>query len=102
MTMPGNCLILQMREAADARSGNQGDSMGRIKEGPEPTSHKTANKHVDMSKTIDVIKDVITSTKHPFRKADSIPKKAVKNRHERRKIKEYLQHFGDWQTEEAV
>jgi hypothetical protein len=55
-----------------------------------------------MSKTIDVIKEVITDPKHSFRKADSSPKKAVKHRYERRKIKEYLQHLGDWQTEEVI
>jgi hypothetical protein len=54
-----------------------------------------------MSKTIEVIKEVISNPKYSFRKADSSPKKAVKHRHERRKIKEYL-HLGDWQAEEAV
>lgn len=54
-----------------------------------------------MSKTIDTIKEVISNPKHPFRKTDNHPKKAVKHRYERRKIKEYL-HLGDWQMEEAV
>lgn len=53
-----------------------------------------------MSKTIEVIKEVILNPKYSFRKADSLPKKAVKHRYERRKVKEYL-HLGDWQTEEA-
>lgn len=54
-----------------------------------------------MNKTIDAIKEVINNPKYPFRKTDSVPKKAVKHRYERRKIKEYL-HLGDWQTEEAI
>lgn len=54
-----------------------------------------------MSKTIDAIKEAISNPKYPFRKTDSHPKKAVKHRYERRKIKEYL-HLGDWQAEEAV
>jgi hypothetical protein len=54
-----------------------------------------------MKKTIDAIKDVINNPRHPFRKADGHPKKAVKNRHERRKIKEYL-HMGDWQAEQVA
>lgn len=54
-----------------------------------------------MTKTLDAITEAIRNTKHPFRNADSRPKKAQKNRYERRKIKEYL-HLGDWMTEEAV
>ena len=56
----------------------------------------------NMTKTLDAIVEVInSSTKHPFRKTDSHPKKAQKNRYERRKIKEYL-HLGDWRIEEAT
>ncbi len=54
-----------------------------------------------MTKTLDVITEAIRSSKHPFRKADSQPKKAHKHRYERRKIKEYL-HLGDWASEEAA
>ena len=54
-----------------------------------------------MTKTLDVITEAIRSSKHPFSKTDNRPKKAQKNRYERRKIKEYL-HLGDWLTEEAV
>ena len=53
-----------------------------------------------MKKSFDVIREAICNPKHPFRKADGQPKKALKNRYERRKIKEYM-HLGDWQTEEA-
>ncbi len=54
-----------------------------------------------MMKTMEVISDAIRDPKHPFRKADNQPKKAQKNRYERRKIKEYL-HLGDWLTEEMA
>jgi len=54
-----------------------------------------------MTKTFEVISEAIRNTKHPFRKADNRPKKPMKHRYERRKIKEYL-HLGDWQTEEAI
>ncbi len=50
---------------------------------------------------IETITEAIRDTKHPFRKADSQPKKAMKNRHERRKIKEYL-HLADWEMEQAT
>jgi hypothetical protein len=50
---------------------------------------------------IETISDAIRNTKHPFRKADSQPRKSLKNRYERRKIKEYL-HLADWEAEEAV
>ena len=51
-----------------------------------------------MIKTLEVITEAIRDPKHPFRKADSQPKKAQKNRYERRKIKEYL-HLADWEAE---
>ena len=54
-----------------------------------------------MMKTMEVITEAIRNPNHPFRKADNQPKKAQKNRYERRKIKEYL-HLGDWMTEEAL
>ena len=54
-----------------------------------------------MSKTLDVIAEAIRNPKHPFRKVDHQPKKALKHRYERRKIKAFL-HLSDLQTEEAV
>ncbi|HUZ06471.1 MAG TPA: hypothetical protein VMV89_03190 [Candidatus Paceibacterota bacterium] len=54
-----------------------------------------------MMKTMEVISEAVRNPRHPFRKADNQPKKAQKNRYERRKIKEYL-HLGDWVTEEMA
>jgi hypothetical protein len=54
-----------------------------------------------MNKSFETIKDMITNSKQPYRKVDGHPKKAVKHRYERRKIREFL-HLGDWRTEEAV
>jgi hypothetical protein len=54
-----------------------------------------------MTKTLDVIDETVKDPNHPFRKVDNQPKKALKHRYERRKIKEYL-HLADWLTEEAV
>jgi hypothetical protein len=54
-----------------------------------------------MTKTLDAIVEAIRDSKHPFRKADDQPKKAQKNRYERRKIKEYL-HLGEVLIEEAT
>ena len=50
-----------------------------------------------MTKTIEVISEAVSNPKHPFRKADNRPKKPLKHRYERRKIREYL-HLGDWAT----
>ena len=47
---------------------------------------------------IETISEVIRDTKHPFRKTDHQPKKSMKNRYERRKVKEYL-HLADWEAE---
>jgi hypothetical protein len=54
-----------------------------------------------MMKTMQAISEAIRDPKHPFRKTDHHPKKSLKNRYERRKIKEYL-HLGDWLSEEAA
>jgi hypothetical protein len=52
-----------------------------------------------MMKTLEVMGEALRNQKHPFRKAEHHSKKSLKNRHERRKIKEYL-HLGDWTSEE--
>lgn len=52
-------------------------------------------------KTMEVISEAVRNPRHPFRKADNQPKKAQKNRYERRKIKEYL-HLADWLAEEMA
>jgi hypothetical protein len=44
-----------------------------------------------MTKSLEVISEVIRNPKHPFRKVDNQPKKAQKHRYERRKIRAYLQ-----------
>ena len=54
-----------------------------------------------MMKTLEVIGEAVRNPKHPFRKTDNQPKKAQKNRYERRKIKEYL-HLDDWLAEEMA
>jgi hypothetical protein len=57
-----------------------------------------ANKgYQTMTKSLEVISETIRDPKHPFRKVDNQPKKPLKHRYERRKIKEYL-HLGDWMT----
>ena len=54
-----------------------------------------------MTKTLEVISEAIRDPKHPFRKLDNQPKKPMKHRYERRKIKEYL-HLADWLGERAT
>ena len=54
-----------------------------------------------MTKTLDVISEIIRNPKHPFRKADDRPVKAQKHRYERRKIKEFIK-LGSWAQEESV
>lgn len=57
---------------------------------------------IAMLKTsMEVISEAVRDPKHPFRKTDHQPKKALKNRYERRKIKEFL-NLGDWLSEEAA
>jgi len=55
----------------------------------------------DMTKSLEVISEAIRNPKHPFRKVDNQPKKPLKHRYERRKIKEYL-HLGEMVSGEAT
>jgi hypothetical protein len=54
-----------------------------------------------MMKTLEFMGEAIRSPKHPFRKTENQPKKARKNRYERRKIKEYL-HMTDLLSKEMA
>ena len=54
-----------------------------------------------MTKTLESMNDAVKNPKQSFKKSDHQPKKALKHRYERRKIKEYL-HLGDWLTEEMA
>lgn len=54
-----------------------------------------------MTKSLELISEAIRNPKHPFRKVDNQPKKPLKHRYERRKIKEYL-HLGEWVPNEAM
>ncbi len=54
-----------------------------------------------MTKSLEVISEAVRNPKHPFRKVDNQPKKPLKHRYERRKIREYL-HLGEWVSPEAT
>jgi hypothetical protein len=54
-----------------------------------------------MTKTLEIITEAVRNPKHPFRKLDNQPKKPLKHRYERRKIKEYL-HLGANVAEEIA
>jgi len=54
-----------------------------------------------MTKTLEVITEAIRNPKHPFRKVDNQPRKPLKHRYERRKIREYL-HLGALTAEESA
>ena len=57
--------------------------------------------HQAMTKSLEIISEAIRNPKHPFRKVDNQPKKPLKHRYERRKIREYL-HLGNWLSSEAT
>jgi hypothetical protein len=54
-----------------------------------------------MTKNLESMSEVIRNPKHSFRKASFQPKKQLRHRHERRKIREFLQ-MSDWLEEEPV
>ncbi len=82
---------------------NERTAVGRDPNRPE-TSLTFENLQTEtpaMSKTLDLIAEAIRDPKHPFRKVDHQPKKALKHRYERRKIKEFL-HLSELQAEETT
>jgi hypothetical protein len=54
-----------------------------------------------MIRTLEVLDEAVRNPKHPFPKTDNQPRKELKRRYQRRKIKEYL-HMADWMAEEAI
>jgi hypothetical protein len=60
-----------------------------------------SRKENGMTRTLDVITEIIRNPKHPFRKADDRPVKAQKHRYERRKIKEFIR-LSDWGEEKIA
>jgi len=54
-----------------------------------------------MTKSLEIISEAIRNPKHPFRKVDNQPKKPLKHRYERRKIREYL-HLSERLVGEAT
>jgi hypothetical protein len=57
--------------------------------------------NASMTKTLEMINEAVRNPKYAFRKVINQPKKPLKHRYERRKIKEYL-HLGDWLEEELA
>lgn len=64
-------------------------------------AHSHSEREKAMMKTLEVISEAVRNPKHPFRKTEHHPKKALKNRYERRKIKGFL-HAADWLAEEMA
>lgn len=48
-----------------------------------------------MVKNNDAMSEAVLDTQHPFHQVDSMPKKPMKRRYERRKVRQIL-HSGGW------
>ncbi len=68
---------------------------------PQAWTQAQERKTLTMTKTLDVITEIIRNPKHPFRKVDDRPVKAQKHRYERRKVKEFIR-LGDWAQERMI
>src|SRR2546428_1967606 len=98
--MPRSCSITAMSsEWVDVRSCYKVQSTPQLSSGTNLALSSSRKESVTMTKTLDVITEIIRNPKHPFRKADDRPVKAQKHRYERRKIKEYIR-LGDWVQQE--
>lgn len=54
-----------------------------------------------MTKTLEVMTEVIRNPKHTLRKADDRPQKSQKHRYERRKVREFMR-LSSWAHEESL
>ncbi len=54
-----------------------------------------------MTKSFERISETVRNSKFAFRKAENHPKKALRHRYERRKIRGYLQ-LADWISADAM
>jgi hypothetical protein len=95
------CRIIKSLEAADAnyQANRPEPQSGRWH--PSRLAKLEQRKIQAMTKSLEVISEAIRNPKHPFRKVDNQPKKTLKHRYERRKIKGYL-HLEDWMANEAT
>lgn len=59
---------------------------------------RSSSDRIAMSKTIEVMSEIIRNPKPSFRKAVQQPQKAQKHRYERRKVKEIIR-VNDWDGE---
>ena len=82
-------------------SVDRGLNQGKPGVGLHAWLHLNKEIHQAMTKSLEVISEAIRNPKHPFRKVDNQPKKPLKHRYERRKIRSYL-HLGDWASGEAT
>ena len=96
-----------MLEAVDANAKRWGRGRGTSQGASFPPGCKllarlNLNKgRQAMTKTLEVINEAIRNPKHSFRKVENQPKKPLKHRYERRKIRGYLQ-LGEWESGEAA
>ena len=88
-------------ELVDVRSCYKVQGTPQISSGIDLALNASRKESVTMTKTLDVITEIIRNPKHPFRKADDRPVKAQKHRYERRKIKEFVR-LSNWAQEKAA
>ncbi|MFO1488538.1 MAG: hypothetical protein U1F65_08670 [Verrucomicrobiota bacterium] len=98
MTLQDSGHILETHEATDARTQlrRRWLSLGILH-----ASCISEKGNRTMAKTLETMDEAVKNPKYSFKKTDQQPKKAMKHRYERRKIKEYL-HLGDWLVEEIA
>ena len=65
---------------------------------PSGASGSKTQSVVPMTKTTDLLSEVLQDTKHPFRAVGDRQRKPQKHRYERRKARECLR-LGDWQNQ---
>jgi|ADurb_Gly_02_Slu_FD_contig_31_2333360_length_681_multi_3_in_0_out_0_2 hypothetical protein len=100
MKKDGRCLILKASAAAYVLFNLPSDK-SRRGEWHASGLAKPQSINNAMTKSLEHIGEAVQNPKHSFRKSDSRPKKSLKHRYERRKIKEYLQ-LGEWTAREAT
>jgi hypothetical protein len=98
---PGTVLYLKRLKRQTPISMHSGLPQGELGVTLHASLQSNKEPNQGMTKSLEVISEAVRNPKHPFRKVDNQPKKPLKHRYERRKIREYL-HLGEWASGEAT
>ena len=90
-----------MPELASPVQRSSGERPGNGREPVFPSGSAVTPEEMPMSKSIDVLAEVIRNPKRTLRQVEARPNKPTKHRYERRRVREFLK-LSDWDEQAAT